>query len=117
MLQSIETMKITLLIQKGQNHMYETVLGQLPMRTIPHQIKIKPNHFPPGPQSLGLFPTKTTPHYDHYHGIQSNRRNVSRPLACIHSTNQHTKTHLLHKFGYKEANGWKVISPNKVLKE
>ena len=31
------------------------VLGQLPMRTIPHQIKIKPNHCPPGPQSLGLL--------------------------------------------------------------
>ena len=31
-------------------------------RTIPHQIKIKPNHCPPGPQSLGLFPTRTTPH-------------------------------------------------------
>ena len=39
-----------------------SVLGQLPMRTIPHQIKIKPNHCPPGPQSLGLFPTRTTPH-------------------------------------------------------
>ena len=40
----------------------DRVIGQLPMRTIPHQIKIKPNHCPPGPQSLGLFPTKTTPH-------------------------------------------------------
>ena len=36
--------------------MSNRVLGQLPMRTIPHQIKIKPNHCPPGPQSLGLFP-------------------------------------------------------------
>ena len=34
----------------------EMVLGQLPMRTNPHQIKIKPNHCPPGQQSLGLFP-------------------------------------------------------------
>ena len=25
------------------------VLGQLPMRTIPHQIKLKPNYCPPGP--------------------------------------------------------------------
>ena len=30
---------------------FELVLGQLPMRTIPHQ----PNHCPPGPKSLGLF--------------------------------------------------------------
>ena len=47
---------------------------------------------------------------------QGDRRNVSRPLACIHSTNQHTKTHLLPKFCYKEAYGWKVINPiNRVL--
>ena len=46
------------------------VLGQPPMKTIPHQIKIKPNHCPPGPQSLGLFPTRTTPHWDYYHGIK-----------------------------------------------
>ena len=31
-------------------------------RTIPHEIQIKPNHCPSGPQSLGLFPTRTTPH-------------------------------------------------------
>ena len=43
---------------------FQRVLGQLPMRTIPHQIKIKPNHCPPGPQSLGLFPTRTIPHQD-----------------------------------------------------
>ena len=45
------------------------LIGQLPMRTISHQIKIKPNHCPPGPQWVGLFPTRTTPHWDHYHGI------------------------------------------------
>ena len=44
-----------------------------------------------------------------------NRRNVSRPLARIHSTNQHTQKHLLPKSGYKEAYGWKVINPNRVL--
>ena len=33
------------------------VLGQLPTRT-----KKKPNYYPPGPQSLGLFPIRTTPH-------------------------------------------------------
>ena len=36
----------------------------------PHQIKINPKHCPPGPWSLGLFPTRTTPHWDHYHGIK-----------------------------------------------
>ena len=36
------------------------VLGQLPMRTIPHQIKIKPNHCPP---VLTTIP-RTIPHQD-----------------------------------------------------
>ena len=40
-------------------HRLTTVLGQLPMRTIPHQIKIKPNHYPPGPQI-----PRTIPHQD-----------------------------------------------------
>ena len=45
-------------------------------RTTPHEDtsppdkKIKPNHCPPGPHSLGIFPTRTTPHWDHYHGIK-----------------------------------------------
>ena len=30
--------------------------------TIPHWIKIKPSYCPPGPRSLGLVPTRTTPH-------------------------------------------------------
>ena len=34
-------------------------------RTIPRWIKIKPIYCPPGPQSLGLLPTRTTPHQDH----------------------------------------------------
>ena len=47
---------------------------------------------------------------------QGDRRNVSRPLARIHSTtNTHTQTHLLPESGYKEAYGWKVINPNSVL--
>ena len=38
-------------------------------RTTPHRMKIKPNYCPPGPQSLGLFLTRTTiprtiPHQD-----------------------------------------------------
>ena len=43
-------------------NMIVMVLGQLPMRTIPHQIKRKPNHCPPGPQSLGLL--NFIPHLD-----------------------------------------------------
>ena len=43
--------------------------------------------------------------------IQGDRRNVSRPLARIHSTNQHTQTHLLLKLGYKEVHGWKSYQP------
>ena len=35
----------------------------------PH-ITNKAQLFPPGPQSLGLFPTRTTAHFDHYHGIK-----------------------------------------------
>ena len=35
------------------------------------------------------------------HTQKGDRRNVPRPLARIHSTNQHTETHLLTKFGYK----------------
>ena len=46
---------------------------------------------------------------------QGDRCNVSRPLARIHSTNQHAQKHLLRKSGYKEAYGWKVINPNRVL--
>ena len=37
---------------------------------------------------------------------------LAHALAHIHSTNQHTKTHLLPQFGYKEAYGWKVIKLN-----
>ena len=46
------------------------VLGQLLIGDITHQVKIKPNHCPPGPRSLGQVPIRTTiprtsPHQDH----------------------------------------------------
>ena len=38
-------------------------------RTIPHQIKINPNYFPPGPRSLGQLQTGKNFHQDQYlHG-------------------------------------------------
>ena len=46
------------------------VLGQLPLGIIPHRIKLKPNYCPPGPQSLGQLPTRTTPQQDHYKPIK-----------------------------------------------
>ena len=50
-------------------HLHWMVLGQLSTGTTPHRIKRKPNCCPPGPQSLGLLPTRTTPHQDHYQPV------------------------------------------------
>ena len=48
-----------------------------PPGTILHRMKIKPNYCPLGPRSLGLFPTRTTPHQDHYQQVkQFSRTNI-----------------------------------------
>ena len=43
--------------------MTQLVLGKLPTGdSIPHQIKIKPNYWPPGQHSLGQLPSQDSNH-------------------------------------------------------
>ena len=52
---------LNLIIKKKKNS---------PPGTIAHRIKIKPIYCPPGPRSLGLILTRTTPHQDHYQWLK-----------------------------------------------